>query len=284
MIEEKKERELAQARRDLAQKNEQAEKYRRTIELLSTIDFRAQHLRIQATRHEGTAMWLMQENSFIDWLNGPGSDAFCCFGIPGSGKTVLASSIIDHMWPLYTDDNCALIFHYCEYTSEATLDTNLILGNLTRQLIEKVGLPDPMSERIRDSYKDGLTRPPWTEVLKLLQENICSLAKLMIVIDGVDELAKETQESIVSVMNTFMSQSNTCIKIIICSRQEEPLIRNSFSPNPSLDITSTHLRTDISRFIEENIEANIRSGDLTLKDPTLRDIIIQKLLEGAKEM
>ncbi|KAJ7260977.1 hypothetical protein C8J57DRAFT_1635445 [Mycena rebaudengoi] len=51
-------------------------------------------LDIWCARQEGTGLWLLEEAKFKDWVSRPGA-IFWCYGMPGAGKTVLSSAIVN---------------------------------------------------------------------------------------------------------------------------------------------------------------------------------------------
>lgn len=74
------------------------------------------------------------------WLAEPKFDCFCSFGIPGCGKTILASGLVDALSGHFTVAERATCYYYCEYQDQSTLDSTVIIGTLIRQLIEQVEL------------------------------------------------------------------------------------------------------------------------------------------------
>ena len=64
--------------------------------MLSPLEPSKRHNDIKLTRVENTGTWLLQLQSFCNWSNGASTDlvqqtdrVFCCYGIPGAGKTVM---------------------------------------------------------------------------------------------------------------------------------------------------------------------------------------------------
>lgn len=47
-------------------------------------------------RHEGTGHWLLESPQFRSWLQG-NADVLWCPGLPGAGKTILASIVVDRL-------------------------------------------------------------------------------------------------------------------------------------------------------------------------------------------
>ena len=69
----------------------------RVLELLTTLTPLEQlkrHQDVKAARTENTSIWLLQLAFFCQWKDGStntegNSSVFCCYGIPGAGKTVI---------------------------------------------------------------------------------------------------------------------------------------------------------------------------------------------------
>ena len=67
------------------------------LKMLSPLEPRKRHDDIRSTRVEQTGTWLLQLRSFCNWSNNTGTrdlvqqidPVFCCYGMPGAGKTVL---------------------------------------------------------------------------------------------------------------------------------------------------------------------------------------------------
>ena len=59
---------------------------------LSPVNHAQKHYRISKPHVHGTGEWLLQMNEFVSWRDEPqaGSNLLCCYGIQGSGKSVLA--------------------------------------------------------------------------------------------------------------------------------------------------------------------------------------------------
>ncbi|KAJ7800176.1 hypothetical protein B0H14DRAFT_1695342 [Mycena olivaceomarginata] len=62
------------------------------IEWLSPINFFLRHADISQARQHGTGGWLLADPHFQEWEAGSGRTLWC-HGIPGAGKTVLASMV-----------------------------------------------------------------------------------------------------------------------------------------------------------------------------------------------
>lgn len=80
---------------------------------------------------EGTGKWLTESDDLRRWIEGRDPRLWLS-GIPGAGKTVLASAIIEKAQKKAANSNgeIALAFFYCDYKDAATQDTSTILDSL----------------------------------------------------------------------------------------------------------------------------------------------------------
>ncbi|KAJ7181444.1 hypothetical protein C8R43DRAFT_869449, partial [Mycena crocata] len=88
----------------------------------------------------GTGEWLLANTQFQDWKNGCGKILWCR-GMPGAGKTVLASMVVDHLRNGVQDGKtCVTIFFPCDKETGTQTPLNL-LASLWKQLIVGKTLP-----------------------------------------------------------------------------------------------------------------------------------------------
>ena len=68
-----------------------------------------------ARRQEGTGEWLIETDEFQQWENNKRRILFCP-GIPGSGKTMMVSIVVDHLFKKFRDDHSiGIAFLYCDF-------------------------------------------------------------------------------------------------------------------------------------------------------------------------
>jgi hypothetical protein len=187
MTEAKKAREM--------QKQESIQKEReRLLGLLSRLDYKVHHRRLQSLRHGGTGIWLSEVPSLRSWFQIEDSGCFCCFGIPGSGKRILASSIVDSMSTLFTETDSAICYHYCNYATASSLDVSIMLGTIIRQLLERMQISSVIAGDIDRYFEEGVTKPLPEDLLDLVAKVLRSFKRVMVVLDGLDELASADQK------------------------------------------------------------------------------------------
>jgi hypothetical protein len=286
MIEAKNARELAEANQLEQAKSRRDSKRRQLLSALSTLDYAAQHRRLRHLRHAGTCNWLLRDAGFKAWLHAQTSSCFACYGIPGSGKTVLAASIAEELAPVLSEPHFALCYYYCDYSDVKSLDASTVIGTLIRQLLEKIDIPEDLEAQILSVY-DGVTAyPPLHDLLDIFEKSPKLFSTCLVVVDGIDELPRESQFTMVGAIKSTMNIDKTLIKTLVSSRSEENDIRRALlGPDfYSVEISTDNISNDIRVFINDEVDARIKRGRLVLGNPSIKDEIVRALTLGAKDM
>ncbi|CAL8585027.1 hypothetical protein XPA_010607 [Xanthoria parietina] len=62
----------------------------------SPLNFFSTQQDVLGRREDGTGQWLIESPTFQNWLSGS-HPTLCCTGIPGAGKSILASAVVDYL-------------------------------------------------------------------------------------------------------------------------------------------------------------------------------------------
>ncbi|OTA99657.1 hypothetical protein M426DRAFT_27331 [Hypoxylon sp. CI-4A] len=153
------------------------------LKWISSLDFRASQKAGQRQRLPGTGVWFLNNPQY--------------HGLPGVGKTVLASTIFEQLQEQYLDDNVVVLVAYCSFDDENTHSTYNILSSFIRQVVEKRG---EMSTAIKEMYakhSQGIeqSRPNLGQLTNSLAAEIGSFEKTFIIIDGLDEVPNDRHKT-----------------------------------------------------------------------------------------
>lgn len=148
MIAAKQARELQRATQTLQEEEKKNRNRRQQLNLLSMVDYGGHHRKLQKLRHHGTGTWLTEVQNFSSWQESGDSGCFCCFGIPGSGKTILVSHTIDSMSSSYQEVVSAIYYYYYDYANIKALEASSVVGAMTRQLLEQIEIPMEVAKDI----------------------------------------------------------------------------------------------------------------------------------------
>lgn len=136
-------------------------------------------------RLPGTCNWLFEDKRFLNWCNATENSTLWYNAKPGSGKTVYAATIIDH---LRKRDKKVAYFFYSFNSPQRKFGISG-LRSLALQLLKFVtGLPDRVVQRYKDEIENcasGLDNIHTAS--HVVHELLTQCEETYVVIDGVDE-------------------------------------------------------------------------------------------------
>jgi Cdc6-like AAA superfamily ATPase len=223
--------------------------------------------------------WLLQEYGFKEWRDSKISTGFWLKGDLGTGKTVLCSTVINHLRGLHGDDERkrSMAYFYCSSSSPLRRSADEILKSILKQLTESdLGLQAFSSwfEKKAGS-KEDLTR---NQVRGVLQEIIESLGNVQttIIIDGLDELVRDEivhnehelvydeLKALLSVLERllghFENSNKGLLKILVSSRNSASKVIKPYLINwTPFDILFGLSEADMKRYISSQVRNYSRS-------------------------
>ncbi|KAF9772566.1 hypothetical protein IL306_009722 [Fusarium sp. DS 682] len=91
------------------------EKEQKILNWLTAIDYAPQHNDFISQREEGTGQWLLESTAFQEWLE-TSTETLFALGMPGAGKTILTSIVVDELLKRYSDDDTiGIAYIYCDF-------------------------------------------------------------------------------------------------------------------------------------------------------------------------
>jgi hypothetical protein len=213
------------------------------LDWIPSDDYSGRQNALQQEIQEGTGQWFLNDAKFLSWLRRKGGMLFCT-GMPGAGKTHIASLVIHHLQTRRNHDSTpVLAYIYCEYTHKLTRQT--LLGGLVKQLVRML---HPLPAELIDLYKNvkDVGRPPLVGELKeVLRSIVSSSERCFIVVDGLDECTDdEGMKSFLLETLTELRQSSDASILTLCRNVQH--IRNHFSGQGCLEIEVKAPDHDIS--------------------------------------
>ena len=245
---------------------------------LSPLNFKAKHHDVLSNHHPGTGQWLFDTPEFISWRCGD-SKAMWCNGIPGAGKTILASIVIDRLereMMSRTEDGFAYV--YCSYQNPEHTSQNLF-ASILQQLVQRQPI---LPQRIKDFYNrhdTGGTKPRLEDVLVELQATSRDLDKIFIVVDALDECAQEkgTRTSFLEAISRFGDQ----FRLLITSRTTTNVVDHLPT---AVCINIDAKDADVAKYLKNRIMGERRLQRIIADDADLEETIITTILRNAKGM
>ncbi|KAI0155131.1 hypothetical protein GGR57DRAFT_464218 [Xylariaceae sp. FL1272] len=237
------------------------------MQWLGSYDCRIQHEKHQKIRSvcKSPGVWLVNDPQLRTWL-APESEAPLLWlnGVPGAGKSVLASIIIDEA---QRDSNNTVLFFYCKF-GDGTRNSfiSLVRSLLSQLLTHNPGILPILYEKASLSGDVLLTSASVAE--EILQIALSSCEKTcMIIIDGVDECGRDDRKAITTffcaLVDAVPAEEKGCVRCLFVS-QDDGIARRNFQGIPFIKIRNEN-QSDLEEFgytwqkqIEEKF-GNLRS-------------------------
>ena len=257
--------------------------HRQILEAIPSVDTTLKHKKLQSLRYPGTGSWIFEDGIFREWRNSAQSSMICCHGIPGCGKTVLASTIIDELQIL--SPKVQVIYYYCDYSDKRTLQTDRIFGTLLKQFFLNGLVPEEIEARIPHNYIEGRQMLGSSELIDLICLAVKSSSPTFMVFDGLDECEKEIRQLTIDMFCHLSRLSDAVVKTLILCRDEDQLLSlRALQGIPRIRITPLALEGDIKSFVTGSVRSRIQSGELRMRNPDLENEIVTELVSKAHGM
>ncbi|RFU26917.1 hypothetical protein B7463_g9416, partial [Scytalidium lignicola] len=232
---------------------------------LSPVRYRVHHLTERQDRLLESGQWLFQSEMFRSWQNSSISGTLWLHGMPGCGKSKLASAVIDdelkrRAVSKSTDSEPAPIaYFYCSRNKAEPerSDPQEILRCIARQLCGD----DPtrtVNESLFHAYSK-MEKPRPGKSKLLLDHTVSLILQVLgdnpgtIIIDALDECDPEKRYILFESLDTIVKQSPNVVKVFLTSRNDGDIVcRLRTTPNIYIDAQKN--KSDIQRFISSEVE------------------------------
>lgn len=245
--------------------------YRKILDWLSPTDYSTQQADFIRRRQEGTGQWLLKSKEFVTWLDDTGKTLFCP-GIPGAGKTMIASIVIDYLWRTFkADERIGIGYIYYSYKTQHNQSCENSMANILKQLVQGQSISCDEVESLYKSHYRSKTRPSIGETKDAIRSVMKKYSKVYFVVDALDECKNEERKKFLN--EVFCLQAETGLNFLTTSR-DFPEIRAALKDVMILEIRASD--EDVLAYVEGQI-ANLPTCVLT--DPALQIEVKDKIIE-----
>ena len=175
------------------------------------------------------------------------------------------------------------LYFYCDYADPPSLRP----ANVYRAFLQQMFLRELMSEDtvkfVIEMLRYNIHALSEQKLVSVLCDVTQSCAGLHFVVDGLDECERDGQQAVTNTLFRLMTIGNSFVKVFITCRDEGHLL-TELSSFDRLQVSSHASAADIQSYISHSIASRISSGELTFRNPTLREEIVAKLSGKAQGM
>lgn len=257
----------------------QNEEHLHTVaEWLSPSDYPAQQNDLINRCQEGTGQWLFKSKEFQAWLDGAESTLFCP-GIPGAGKTMITSIMINDLQQRFQGDNkVGIAYVYCNYKRQTEQTIHHLMASLLKQLIQQQpDLPEQVSS-LYSRFMERRTRPSIDEISSAIGSIVHGLARAFIVMDALDECtdSSKTRSMLLKEIAKLQVQGNICF---FATSRFVPDITAEFRGMASLEIRATD--GDVQVYLKDHMS---EMPACVSRNRALQEIIQAEIVKSAAGM
>ncbi|KAF2094687.1 HET-domain-containing protein, partial [Rhizodiscina lignyota] len=234
-------------------------------------------------RQADTGLWFLEREQYTTWRASPSSFIWL-YGIPGCGKTVLSSTVIeDVLQHCENDPGKAAAYFYFDFNDLQKQSSELMTKSLVTQLSQQCIRIPPLLDSLFSSSNNGQRQPSIEALLDALRQMSEELPATYIILDALDECAD--REELMSTIETIASWQLESLHVIVTSRKE-PDIENSLESFVDtcniIPLQRTVVDEDIRKYVRHRISVDKklkkwRSGEMQKE-------IEVALMEGAHGM
>ncbi|KAF2677634.1 hypothetical protein K458DRAFT_377920 [Lentithecium fluviatile CBS 122367] len=229
-------------------------------------------------KHEkGAGEWLLQSEEFQSWKTSNGHLMWVS-GIPGAGKTILSSTVIEYLTTQHAcQTNSRLAYYFFDFNDFGKQTIQGCLKSVVQQLCAQASeVPEPL-RMIYDTCKG--TSPTTAQLAEILSAFNDGTPQNFIVIDALDECRQDEVENERTVFFDVLSQlknaTTGAYRIFITSRAEADISNAMKSlADVGLELKGQGVADDIRSHVVASInnDARMKKWPQSVKDEVINDL------------
>lgn len=179
--------------------------------------------------------------------------------------------------------NNNILYFYCDYANPPSLQPIHMYRALLQQMFFRGLLSETIVKSVVETLRlntNGLSEEKLTD---LMSNAVQSCEGLHVFLDGLDECEKGVQQELTGFLCRLMNIGHPLIRVLITCRDEGHLL-TKLENSGRLQITSHASAIDMQSYISHAVTSSLSSGDLTLRNPAIKEEIISRLISKAQGM
>ena len=252
---------------------------REVYKWLEGIDPSSLHHRACSQYEPGTGDWVLRSDDWKAWISGT-KRALWIHGIPGAGKTVLASHLIESIKTRCNDGDAtksrnAYVYYYC-YFGHNTDEALPFLTWIVRQLSRTA---ETIPAKLYKLYKRG-EGPSLMDLLYVLEEMVEAFDRVYVILDAIDESIPRMD--LLKILRDLITDPRfSKIRVLATSREYIDIEESMKGISTPISMSNPLLDEDIRLFVQAQLRKHPK---FRLWPTSVRDEALEALSTKAKGM
>lgn len=241
--------------------DQQYKKWDETLDWLAPCSYKSQQADLLQKQEKDTGKWFLEHQTFRTWLDRQRSiQTLFCHGLPGAGKTIIASIVIDCLWNSRQEKNSIVAFLHCNYNMQSQQTTEKMLRTILRQFAEQVpSILDNVAE-LHESSKEQQRHPSLKDISEAVYSVAKSFKSVFLVIDALDECPTENLMPLLDVIWN-LQKSGTSFMATSRPLSVEQAFKQHAVGLSRLEIRADYL--DVETYIDRNFDSSKYYADMS---------------------
>lgn len=235
-------------------------------------------------RQADTGLWFLESEQYVKWKTDTASFLWL-HGIPGCGKTILSSTILQSILQYCAFDSGNVVaYFYFDFNDAHKQSPELMIRSLISQLAQHCVKIPGILEMLFSSCKNRQQEPSLYALLDALQEMIRQFPQAYIVLDALDECTNRAE--LMSTLESIIGWQFDGLHLLVTSRKErdiESSLECLIEDSNIICLQSKLVDKDIHRYVHHrlSVDKNLKKWQ---KNPDLIYEIETALMKGAQGM
>ncbi|KAG9517689.1 purine and uridine phosphorylase, partial [Aureobasidium melanogenum] len=230
-------------------------RYHRIYSWLSPPDHNTNQTAALTKRHDGTGQWFVKGEVFTAFKEGKVPFLWLS-GIPGCGKTILSSSIVEDLQHSSSVASAVLLYFYFDFSDVRKQTLDNALRSLLWQVTNRGGSSFSEVEKLYGSCNGGQNQPSTQSLIRALESVLQATGRVIIVLDALDECT--TRQDLLQWLAETSATNSSGIQIVATSRKEYD-IEVAFAKWLTTDVMLSIQQLVVDEDIQAYVHARIRS-------------------------
>jgi hypothetical protein len=235
-------------------------------------------------RQADTGLWFLEGEDYAAWKTNPAAFIWL-YGIPGCGKTILSSTILQNILQYCADDPGKVVaYFYFDFNDTQKQSPELMVRSLVSQISQQcVKIPTTL-ETLFSSCENRQRQPSLDGLLEVMHYMIQEFPEIYIVLDALDECTNRTE--LMTILERIIGLKLKGSHLLVTSRKErdiESSLETIVDTQNVICLQSELVDRDISTYIRQRLSDD-KSLSKWQKDPDIRHEIEMALVKGAQGM